>query len=444
MSSVAEPLEEELERELPFDQLAPELVVAEPTRERRLFYGWVMLPLATLLMVATSPGQTFGVAYFNVHFLEEFQLSKTGLSSIYLVATLLASFCIPFVGHFADKFGLRRAVLCAVTAMAIICASCSLIGGVFTMFLAFLALRVTGPGTMTLLATNTLAAWFDRRLGKVSSYAQLAMACSWAVVPMLFVWMIEQFGWRGAYLAIGGIYACLLLPLIGMLYRQSPADVGQLPDGIRHGNDPSTSGVSTAYQFSAREAMRHHSYWILVAATMLWALVGTGLIFHLTSVFEAVGTSAKESTRAVTGMAIVMGVMQLIGGILADRFATRWVLLASVSLMTASCVVFANAASYESVFAAFMIFGSSQGLMTIVANTAWARFYGRTHLGKIRGLSLTAAVAGSAIGPVIMGVSADYLGGFGPSFCLFAAALGVVTIAAYWATPPEGESPKHA
>jgi cyanate permease len=57
-------------------------------------------------------------------------------------------------------------------------------------------------------------------------------------------------------------------------------------------------------------------------------------------------------------------------------------------------------------------------------------------LGKIRGLSLTVAVAASAIGPVIMGVSADYLGGFGHSLWLFAGLSVVTAISALWATPP--------
>jgi cyanate permease len=57
-------------------------------------------------------------------------------------------------------------------------------------------------------------------------------------------------------------------------------------------------------------------------------------------------------------------------------------------------------------------------------------------LGRIRGTSLTAAVGASAIGPVLMGVSADYLDGFAPSFWLFAAVMCAIVLASFWATPP--------
>lgn len=436
MSTALEPAEEQLELSIQGGDSVAAVQVVEPP-EARIFYGWVMLPLATLLMLATSPGQTFGVAFFNTHFLAEFGLSKTGLSTIYLAATLLASFCIPMIGHLVDKFGLRLAVLCALTGMTLACVGCSQITGSFTMFLAFLALRVTGPGTLTLLSTNTLAAWFDRRLGRVSSITQIAMAGSWAIVPVLFVTLIDTFGWRGAYLAIAGVFALGILPLMAAFYRQSPAELGQEPDGVRFDLDGSKNPTSFQYQFTVGEAARHHAYWILVASTALWALIGTGLIFHLAPVYESIGLTAKDGTNSLTSLAVVMATMQLVGGVLADRIALRWILLTSMSLLTTACVLFATAETHRILFLGYVVYGASQGLMTIIANTAWARFFGRQHLGKIRGTSLTAAVAGSAVGPVMMGVSADYLGGFAPSFWLFAAVAGVVTLAAFWATPPE-------
>ena len=408
------------------------------------FYGWLMLPLATLLMIASCPGQTFGVAYFNAQFSQEFALSKTGLSSIYLVATLLASLGITYVGSLVDRFGLRRAVLCAIAAMAGSCVFASQMTGVVTMFLSFLALRMSGPGSLTLLANNTLAAWFDRRLGKASSYMHVAMACAWAIVPVLFVMLIDSLGWRGAYLAIAGVLVLGLLPLLVILYRQSPAELGQLPDGTPASQLEQHTPFSWGNELNVSQAMRHGCYWILLAATAMWALVGTGMIFHLAAVFESVGLEARASTHAISSTAIVMGVTQLLGGIMADRLAVRWLLVTAMTLLTLACFILTGAVTQTSLVAAYVVFGCSSGLMTIVAGTAWARYFGRAHLGKIRGTSLTAAVGASALGPVAMGVSADYLGGFVPSFWLFAAVVSVVAVAAFWATPPQHITPPTA
>jgi len=403
------------------------------------FYGWLMLPLATLMMISTSPGQTFGVTYFNEKFLVEFGLSKTGLSTIYLVATLAAAMTLTFIGGLIDRYGLRVTMFCGFTALAGACVVASQATGVATLFLAFFMLRTFGPGTMTLLANNTLAAWFDSRLGLASSISQITMAVAWATVPAGIVLLIDSFGWRGAYLAFAAFFAFGMLPLMAVFYRQSPADIGQIPDGLKFHAVKKRKSYNLGPQFTVREAMRQPAYWILLTATAVWSLVGTGLVFHLVALFQAVGLESRDSARAIGTMALVMGLTQLGGGVLADRLAMRWLLIAAMSLLTLAILTVADASGLGMLVLGFAIFGCGQGLMTIISTTAWARFFGRAHLGKIRGTSLTAAVGASAIGPVIMGASADYLEGFGASLILFAAMTATLGIAAWWATPPKVE-----
>ena len=140
----------------------------------------------------------------------------------------------------------------------------------------------------------------------------------------------------------------------------------------------------------------------------------------------------------MTCLAIAMGAAQLIGGVSADRFQLRWLLVAAFGLIAASGVMLAMGVA-EILIPSFAVYGIGQGLMSIVAATGWARFFGRAHLGKIRGMSLTAAIAGSSLGPLMMAVSADYLGGFGPALWCFAGLAGVIAVASFWATPPRGE-----
>jgi len=426
------------------DQTAQDADLAEQTGVSRWFYGWTMVPLATLLMIATSPGQTFGITYFNAKFLTELNLSQTGLSTTYLAATVLASLAVPSIGGIVDRFGLRMTVLCGIACMAGACVFASQINGIVTLFLAFVLLRMIGPGTMSLCATNTLAVWFDRRLGLASSVMHISMAGAWALVPIVIVMLIDTFGWRGAYLAFAVMLVGGLLPLMALVYRQSPSDVGQHPDGINPQADlpknKHQAGLNSGHELNVRQAMQHRAYWILMAATAMWALVGTGLVFHLVTLFQASGWARNDTTKAIACMAIAMGITQLVGGFLADRLASRWLLMVSMSLLATACSMLAWGHGLAIMVASYGVFGCSQGLMSIISNTAWARFFGRTHLGKIRGSSLTAAIGASAIGPLFMGVSVDYLSGYMPSLMLFAVMAGIIAFAGWWATPPVAES----
>ncbi|MEM8943562.1 MAG: MFS transporter [Planctomycetota bacterium] len=404
--------------------------------DTRLFYGWLMLPLAMLLMISTSPGQTFGFSFFNGKFRAAFDLTQTGLSTTYLLATVLASLALPYIGGLTDRYGLRRSAMAAILAMAGICVFISQTTGVVTLFFSFLMFRIMGPGTLVLLANNTLARWFDHRLGLVSALMQVAMAGAMAFVPTAIVMLIDSFGWRGAYLAIAALLACGLLPLVGVVYRESPSELGQFPDGARNRADHPSSSTALV-GLTLAEARAERAFWILLAATATWALIGTGYLFHLEVLFQAQGLGKSASTRAMTAVAISMATAQLMGGVFADRFQLRWLLVTAVGLIATSAVMLASGAA-SILIASLAVYGLGQGLMSIVAATGWARFFGRAHLGKIRGMSLTAAIAGSSLGPLMMAVSDDYLGGFGPSLWCFAGMAGVITVASFWATPPTG------
>jgi MFS family permease len=406
------------------------------TESQPNFYGWVILPLAFLMMLTTSPGQTFGVSYFNEAFIAEFGMSKTALSAAYLFATLLAATGLTFVGAMIDRWGLRRMTLVGFTAMGIACVFASQATGLFTLFVAFCLLRLFGPGTMTLLANNSLAAWFDCRLGTASSAAQIAMAGASAIIPSVIVLLIDSVGWRGAYGVFAVVIAGGFLPLMAIFFRQSPREMGQIPDGLRFHSSQRYKPFSFGNEFTVREAMEHRSYWVLLATTTIWSAIGTGLIFHLVAIFQASGLSVLDSTHAMTVMCLMTAITHLVGGILADRLAMRWLLVTAFLLLCGACVVLTEPTDMSTLALGYGLFGCAQGIISVVSGTVWARYFGRKHLGKIRGLSLTAAVAASAIGPVIMGISADYFGGFADSLWLFAALSVMCAISACWASPP--------
>ena len=433
--STAEALEEsapELTGELLSDGAAAQLAFEEPTRG--LFYGWLMLPVAMVMMASTSPGQTFGFSFFNPKFREAFDLSQTRLSATYLLATVTASLALPYLGGLSDRHGLRKSALLVVAGLAGVSVLMSQTQGAMSLFLGFMIFRSLGPGALTLVANNALANWFDRRLGVASGLMQLSMAACNALVPLLMAWLIGAFGWRGAYLAIAALFAGGLLPLLAMVFRQHPSDVGQLPDGDRHAHlEPARRATSIG--MTLEEARQHRAFWILIAASATWSLIGTGFVFHINAISEAVGLTTTDSARAMLVLGVGMAVAQIGGGVLADRIALRWLIVAAIGMIAVSCLLLA-AGQARLMVPAFAVHGLAQGTMSIIASTGWARYFGRAHLGRIRGISLTAAIAGSSLGPLLMGVSDDYLGGFGPSFWLFAGLATVVSITSVWATPP--------
>ncbi|MDA0711460.1 MAG: MFS transporter, partial [bacterium] len=219
------------------------------------FYGWVMLPVAMLIQISTSPGQTFGVSVFNPFIRASLSLSQSAFSGAYTLGTLLASFPQTYVGAWMDRFGLRRTLAVVVLIFGLACFGMSQVTGVFSLFVAFFFLRMLGQGAMGLLSANTVAMWFNRRLGSTSGVMSIGMAVASGGMPAFGLWLIGGFGWRWAYVILGVLVWAMMLPVLGIFYRNKPEDVGQIPDGKP---DPKRSAqhAQPTRSYSLPEAMR--------------------------------------------------------------------------------------------------------------------------------------------------------------------------------------------
>jgi cyanate permease len=72
----------------------------------------------------------------------------------------------------------------------------------------------------------------------------------------------------------------------------------------------------------------------------------------------------------------------------------------------------------------------------VAADVAWPAYFGRRHLGSIRGFGYAMGVAGAALGPIPFGIAFDLLGGYDPAILGLLALPIVATVAVFVAHPP--------
>ena len=289
--------------------------------------------------------------------------------------------------------------------------------------------------------------WFSRRLGLVSGVMGLGTSAGIAILPQVYLRLIESVGWRNAYLTLGGATVGMLLPLVYLLFANRPEDLGQRLDGrpaeadgevtAAKAVDGRTRSGSSQHEFDLTEAWRTRAYWIGLGIQAMWGMIGTAIVFNIVPLFEWQGLSAAQAAATFTTFAVCMAAMQLIGGMLADRLPLNRLLAISVSGLLCGVLVLWNMNTNWQGHWYAVLFGSSQGLLISAGNTFWARYFGRLHLGKIRSSVWTVTVAACSLGPFMLGFSIDYLGGYGPTLGVFSILLAGGAIAALFATPPK-------
>ena len=414
------------------------------------FYGWVMLPVTMLVLMATTPGQTFGVSTFNPYILREFGFTQSELSGAYMLGTMLASLPMIYVGALMDRYGPRRTLAGVVTLFGLACIGMSFTQGLVTVFVGFLFLRMLGQGAMSFLGANSLAMWFNRKLGFVSGLMNLGEAIAVGLFPTANLMLIHSVGWRSAYATLGVVVWVMVLPVQAVVFRNRPEDIGQAVDGearssvncqISKAGDTDGAEESEAESlvrdYTLREALRTRQYWIMVVASALPSMIITGIHFHAVQIYLDAGMQESHAAAMFATYAGSLSVMILVGGLLADRLPLNVLLAASMGCLSGGLLLLMNVSDTWTSNLFAVVTGGGQGLFAAVAATIWVRYYGRTHLGKIRGGLTTVGVAASSTGPFIMGAGRDVFGGFGEVFWVFVAMTGPMVVAALWATKPE-------
>jgi len=404
----------------------------------KFFYGWVILPISTLGAFFTSPGQTYMVSVFNPSLRTDLGLSLTQLTGAYMLGTVLASFPQSYIGQWADRVGLRKMLLIITSLFSLACLFIAQVQKLPMLFVAFFFLRLLGQGALELLSVNMLPMWFREKLGSISGIKNVVVNLMIGIVPLSILALIGRVGWRTTYRLAGATVFLIFIPVVYYFYINRPEEIGQTLDGNgKTQKGPSLAGSQPGSEFTLKGAMRTPAYWILTLSWFAWSAIATAITFNLLPIFTSKGLTEQQAAASYTILMVVSAAFQIIGGVIADRVPLRWMAFGTLGLygLAVLALIYVPVGSVVLVYS--IILGMAQGLFGGLGNTVWVRYFGRENLGRIRGSVWTAAVAGSSIGPFLMGLSFDRSGDFFTSLMVIVVCLFCLAMAGVWARPPD-------
>ncbi len=406
------------------------------------FYGWAVAVAGTLGMLASVPGQTNGVSVFADHLLEATGLGRTDLANSYLVGTVISSLLLPIGGRWIDRFGCRVVGFGATLGLAGTLAALSFVGpmgsttGLLVMTIGFAGLRFSGQGLLTLASRTMVAQWFDQKRGRVTAVSSAAFSFIFSATPSLLFALIAIFGFRGAWRVTAAFLVVVIGMLVAVLYRHRPEDCGLFVDG----NDPRVvpsvaagAPVMTTSEQSRpsvedrtrQEAVRTRQFWIITIPVVSMAAVSTALTFHIIDLGREMGIDENEIVRIFIPIALVSVPITLLTGWLSDRIPVTRIAVAMSGAQLVMYLTVRDLDDRPSRLLAMAAWGAAAGCFAVLTSAALPRLFGRTHLGAIAGLQMSAMVFGSAIGPAFFAWVQQQSGSYRAALLL--ACIGPVT-----------------
>lgn len=403
---------------------APEPTLTSKVIDRTPFhYGWVVLVAATFGMAMTIPGQTVGVSVFLDSIIADLGMGRSAVSAVYTAGTLAGSLSLPFIGRAIDRYGPRASAVVISACFAVACAFMGLVGGLITLLVGFTLIRALGQGALTLVSMHSINIWFVRRRGLAVGLAGLGFAAATAVFPATIGAAIDRIDWRWTYALLGLMVAAVMIPIGGGLFRHRPELYGLSPEP-RNDSDQAPEEVD----YDARQARRTLTFWLFATSGFLTAGLGTGLVFHHFSIMGENGVGRGDAAVMFVGFAFVSAAAHLVTGYLLDRIRPRFLLSGSLTCMAVALLAAPRVATVGAVVAYGVVLGAMQGTGQAIQATVYAHYFGRLHLGAIRGSASAIMIMGTAAGPLLVSIGFDLFGSYLPGLAITAAAPGLLAL----------------
>jgi sugar phosphate permease len=308
----------------------------------RFHYGWIVVGVTfVVLLIGAGVRSTPGV--LMVPFEEEFHWSRATISASVAVSLVLYGVMGPFAAALMERFGLRRTMVSALALLATGVALTTLMREWWQLVLLWGFVVGAGAGAIAnVLGAVVATRWFTARRGLVIGLLTGSAAAGQLIFLPTFASVTSHFGWRATVLVIAAV-ALVFIPLVALLMRERPQDVGLAPYGETGAMKPAAAPVvGNPFMLSLRtlaEAAGRRDFWLLAGSFFCCGASTNGLIgTHL--IPACLDNGIPEVTSA--GLLAAMGMFNMVGtagsGWLSDRVDNRILLAVYYSLRGLSLI----------------------------------------------------------------------------------------------------------
>jgi sugar phosphate permease len=383
-----------------------------PARQhRRLHRAW---PIAAVTMAAlvAAAGFRSSTGALLEPLEEDFGWSRATTSGAVSLNLIIYGLTAPFAAALMERFGVRRVVAASLSLVAVGSGLTLVMTEAWQLWLLWGFAVGIGTGSLALVFGAIVAnRWFVAHRGLVIGVFSAASSTGQLVFLPLIARLADGPGWRWAA-GLVALFALVLAPLVWLVMRDSPRDIGELPYGAPPDWTPPPApaqhiGAGRLALVTLRSSARSWTFWALFVSFWICGWSTNGLIG--THFIPAAHDHGMPETTSASLLALI-GIFDIAGtiasGWLTDRVDPRKLLfcyyfLRGLSLLWVDMLL--GPSLHPSLFL-FVLFYGLDWVATVPPTVALCRVhFGIQRSGVVFGWVFAAHMVGA-------GVAASYAG----------------------------------
>ncbi|MBN4064804.1 MFS transporter, partial [Dehalococcoides mccartyi] len=279
-----------------------------------------------------------------------------------------------------------------------------------------------------------IARWFDRRRGTAMSVLIAGGSVGGLIVVPFLSYVLIEYGWRVAWIITGSLALGLGVPLLLLVVRSRPSDMGLFIDG----EEPTMTDdgevtievrpVGPDFVDKWKDALGTKPLWQLSFGYFVCGITTASISVHFVrwAISEDITTGTAALAFGLLSAINAVGV--LVVGMLSDKMQ-RKNLLGAVYLVRAMAFVSLIVVPGEHAIWAFAVIGGMSWLATVpLTASLTADVYGVRNLGTLFGFANMSHQIGGAGAVLLFGWAFTRLGSYDLPFAVGAGALLVAAI----------------
>jgi len=381
-------------------------------------------------MVGTLPGRTQGLGLITEPLLADLGIGRVAYAELNFWATLVGSAGAIGIGHLVDRYGSRVVLTMVALALGLVVVAMSQASSVAGLAVWITLTRALGQSALSVVSLAMIAPWFVRKIDTAMTIYSVTLSVGFMMAFPAVGALVQQRGWRIAWLAIGVALVVGLAPLAWGVVRRSPDVLSLYPDG---GSTPAAAPAADKaerHELTWAQALVEPAFWIFAIGTALYGLVASGIGLFNESILSQRGFGAEVyyQTLVVTAMTALAG--NFAGGWLASHLSLTRLMGASLLVLAGGLIALPHVTTQAQVVAWATAMGLGGGLVMVLFFSVWPRVFGRRHLGRIQGTAQAITVVASALGPLLLAWCVERTGSYAAMFRVLAGLIVVVALAA--------------
>lgn len=349
---------------------------------KKIFYGWWIVAVCMLIMGTIFCLRINLMSLFVVTVTKDLGITRSQFSVVSTIAALIGMVLSPYAGKILGRKNLRYLMAAATVVCTLSYASLGLARNVWHLYLSAAGMGVSFVFLAQIPVSILVNRWFVKNRSMAMSIALAGVNIGAMILSPLVTGLITSQGWRRSYLILGVGMCVILVPLILIIVRSNPEEIGMTALGAGTEGQKKAGAQKTGRPL--KELQKTSEFWMILGGLTLIVLT-VGCLHHMPAHATDIGFAAEQVAMFVSIYSLTGLFGKFLLGAVYDRFGLQAGTLLAMGCMTLTFVFLLIAKSFPLLICAGLCYGIGGSVGTLVPPIIVGKIYSGKYYGETIG-----------------------------------------------------------